>query len=536
MSEALKLPVISAISDPAVGEKTEIRQQIAQFGPLPVYPQQQYIRAPASIPPAPQPPTYPLERIIPVPPVHSSPFLGDTWSQVGYQSVNVPLPLPEPIIVPQAPHHSASTPFTPLPIQTAPSHSQVVAQPPQSSFSLPLPSPALPPVSTTLTSVPQTSSLATPASISTPSTTASVPSTSLTTSTTLSSTRDLSSTPIPDSSPPSSAPLPTFVQKPTTDEKEPISPPSTPGSDGLVRVEELREVDGSPRILVAILVKDMEHYLPFYLQCLYDQDYDKKKLHLWIRTNNNKTEVPTKILERWIAKYGREYANVIYDKSDVKEKVERFDLHDWNPERFKVLGEIRNESISYAKEHGLDYFVCDIDNLVGPETLYCLSTNSFPVSGPMLRRGNTNYSNYHHTTNSEGYFTSEDQCYFLIKDLKIKGWIEVDVIHCTYYIKHEFLRFVKYTGGNPKHHEYVTMANGLRRDKVLQIMDNTHIFGLVGAAKNFEELVAEISLFMEEFKSHDCVGETVNLKNLLKATIPYHDILGPRAMSSLLGR
>lgn len=330
MSETPKLPVISAIAESGsstVAERTEIRQPVAQFGPLPVYPQQQYIRAPASIPPVPQPPSYTLERVIPVAPVHSSPFLGDTWSQVGYQSANLPLPLPEPIIVPQAPYHTvqASTPFTPLPLQTnpAPLHTQAI-HPPQSSFSLPITTP-LPTTTTPLSSTsqiaPSIPSLpATPVSTSSapvpsvfPPITSSVsfPSAPLSTSS-----RDIPS--VSDTSP-----LATFVQQASTGEEKKdqhISPPSTPGSEGLVRVEEMREIDESPRILVAILVKDMEHYLPFYLQCLYNQDYDKKKLHLWIRTNNNKTEVPVKILERWIEKYGKEYAKIIYDKSDVKEK------------------------------------------------------------------------------------------------------------------------------------------------------------------------------------------------------------------------
>ena len=40
-------------------------------------------------------------------------------------------------------------------------------------------------------------------------------------------------------------------------------------------------------ILLAILVKDKAPCLPFYLQCIYNQNYDKKNLHLYIRTNDN---------------------------------------------------------------------------------------------------------------------------------------------------------------------------------------------------------------------------------------------------------
>ena len=40
-------------------------------------------------------------------------------------------------------------------------------------------------------------------------------------------------------------------------------------------------------IVVAILAKDKAHCLPFYLQCIYNQTFPKKKTHLYIRTNDN---------------------------------------------------------------------------------------------------------------------------------------------------------------------------------------------------------------------------------------------------------
>jgi hypothetical protein len=44
---------------------------------------------------------------------------------------------------------------------------------------------------------------------------------------------------------------------------------------------------GSPRVLVAILAKQKEEFLPLYLECIESLDYPKSSIVLHIRTNNN---------------------------------------------------------------------------------------------------------------------------------------------------------------------------------------------------------------------------------------------------------
>ena len=102
-------------------------------------------------------------------------------------------------------------------------------------------------------------------------------------------------------------------------------------------------------ITIAILAKNKEACLPFYLQCLYNQTYPKKNVHLYIRTNDN-TDNTCEILEKFIKNHGNEYASILYNKDDIDEKLKTYSQHEWNSFRFKLLGKIRQDSIEYAKQ------------------------------------------------------------------------------------------------------------------------------------------------------------------------------------------
>ena len=89
-------------------------------------------------------------------------------------------------------------------------------------------------------------------------------------------------------------------------------------------------------IVIAILAKDKEYCLDFYLNCILNQTYDKKKIHLYIRTNDNKDNTQD-ILDNFIKTYSKEYASVYYDNSSITEKLKKYDEHEWNSERFKIF-------------------------------------------------------------------------------------------------------------------------------------------------------------------------------------------------------
>ena len=52
-------------------------------------------------------------------------------------------------------------------------------------------------------------------------------------------------------------------------------------------MSDIGEATGQPRVLLAILAKQMEKVLPLYLYCIESLDYPKANIILYVRTNNN---------------------------------------------------------------------------------------------------------------------------------------------------------------------------------------------------------------------------------------------------------
>ncbi len=229
-------------------------------------------------------------------------------------------------------------------------------------------------------------------------------------------------------------------------------------------------------ILIAILAKDKEPCLPFYLNCIYKQDYDKKKLHLYIRTNDNNDKTRDLLLE-FIGKYGKEYASVYYDDTNINPKLKEMGHREWTGIRFNILGKIRQNSIDYAIENNLHYFVADCDNFVTPNTLKTMMKHKDKkVIGPMLPT-KTGYSNYHYVVDNEGYFKGHEN-YKKVLHREISGAIPVEVIHCTYFINNDTLKDISYNDGTGRH-EYVIFSDVLRKKNITQYLLNDKFYGML---------------------------------------------------------
>ncbi|MEK4935696.1 MULTISPECIES: hypothetical protein [Bacillus] len=240
-------------------------------------------------------------------------------------------------------------------------------------------------------------------------------------------------------------------------------------------------------VTIAILAKDKAHILPLYLKLIEKQTYPSSKIKLYIRTNNNNDQTAI-ILEQWIDKVKDKYSEIYYDSSNVEEPVHEYAPHEWNSLRFKVLGCIRQESIEWAQSKGTHYFVVDCDNFILPETLEHLLNTGLPVIAPFLRNADEQssyYSNYHFITDQNGYFTSSN-LYNEIYLQNIKGLIEVEVVHCTYFVRNEVLHSVSYLDDSNRH-EYVIFSDTLRKKGVPQYIDNRQLYGYLTFSDTEEE-------------------------------------------------
>ncbi len=234
-------------------------------------------------------------------------------------------------------------------------------------------------------------------------------------------------------------------------------------------------------VTIAILAKDKSECLNLYLECILNQTYPKNKIHLYIRTNNNNDNTAD-ILEQWIEKHGSLYKSVYYDNSNFNEEINLFKNHEWNKTRFKIMSQLRQESINYALKKNSHYFVVDCDNFIIPQTLEKLISTKKEVIGPLLHCQGQLYSNYHHATYDNGYYKNDDQYYWILNQ-KIKGIIKVDVIHCTYFIQNSVLKFINYSD-NSERHEYVIFSDNCRKQKINQYIDNEKIYGYLTFLKD----------------------------------------------------
>jgi SAM-dependent methyltransferase len=246
-----------------------------------------------------------------------------------------------------------------------------------------------------------------------------------------------------------------------------------------------------PYVTIAILAKDKAHTLPLYLSCIEHQTWPAYKTYLYIRTNNNNDDTAN-ILRTWIEKVRTRYASIYFDDTNVSEPVQKYEQHEWNVERFKVLGKIRQESVAWAQLHKSHYFVVDCDNFIKPNTLKTLVETNLSIVSPLLKT-TTRYSNFHADVDECGYF-KYSPLYDMLLEQKIKGLVEVPVVHCTYLIRYDLLDNILYDDGSNRY-EYVIFSDTARKKSIYQFLDTRDIYGYLTFAKNESELLAEPWLY-----------------------------------------
>lgn len=237
-------------------------------------------------------------------------------------------------------------------------------------------------------------------------------------------------------------------------------------------------------VTIAILAKDKAHTLPLYLSCIEQQTWPKDKSYLYIRTNNNNDDTKN-ILQEWVDRVGTRYAGVFFDSTDVVEQVQNYKQHEWNSERFKVLGKIRQDSVDWSHRHRSHYFVADCDNFICPDTIEKMVETNLPIVAPLLKVDDNHfYANYHAAVDENGYYASSPFYHFILNH-QIRGLIELPVVHCTYFIRHEVSDKMSYDDGSYRY-EYVIFSDNARKQNITQYIDNRKMYGRITFAENQE--------------------------------------------------
>lgn len=253
----------------------------------------------------------------------------------------------------------------------------------------------------------------------------------------------------------------------------------------------------SPSVFLAILVRNKAHTLPTYLQCLENLDYDKKKISVYINTNNN-TDETDEILKKWSEQHASDYAALELESHHIAD-LEGDQPHNWNPTRFKALALIRNKSLEKALANGADfYFVVDCDNFIAPETLSTLVAKNKPIIAPLLKaipEPGDIYSNFFGAVSSTGYYESHPQ-YMKILGEKQRGTFQVPVVHCTYLIRRDAIPQLSYIDGSADY-EFVIFSREARKHHIPQYICNEKPFGSLLHFQNSPTLSEEKTRFEE---------------------------------------
>ena len=250
-------------------------------------------------------------------------------------------------------------------------------------------------------------------------------------------------------------------------------------------------------ITVAILAKDKAHVLPTYLKTIEEQTYPSEKIRLYIRTNNNNDNTE-ELLTSWIERVKERYLEIHFDNLPLTENVQDYKPHDWNAMRLEVIGKLRKASIDWALERGTDYFTADCDNFINPNTMEKLYATQLSAVGPFLRNGDdpsSLYANFHYDTDENGDYKDSPH-YYSIWSQHIKGLFEVNVIHCTYLLRHEILDKINYVDGSQRF-EYVIFSETLRKLNIPQYLDNREVYGTLTFCDTAEDFREKFPQFYE---------------------------------------
>jgi hypothetical protein len=265
-----------------------------------------------------------------------------------------------------------------------------------------------------------------------------------------------------------------------------------------------------PLVFVHVLARNKEGTLPLYLETMYEWDYPKDRIVLYVRTNNN-SDRTGEMLADYIAKYGDEYFAIIYEGRNIDRPINKQQVHEWDGERLTIMRALRTKGFCVATEWNCEYyFTADVDNFVLPHTLRTLVEANQPVIAPLLRyaedpteeqalvelkavEGSANwmYSNfdtvvthYGDTHHGAGY-QDFDQRYFDILERRITGIHQVDLVHATYLVRRDVFTTIGYFNGVAGF-EYIIFAFNLRIAGIPQFLDNREIYGCITLAENGE--------------------------------------------------
>ncbi|XP_067219355.1 procollagen galactosyltransferase 2 [Chanodichthys erythropterus] len=187
-----------------------------------------------------------------------------------------------------------------------------------------------------------------------------------------------------------------------------------------------------PKVVIAILARNAEHSLPYFLGCIERLDYPKDRISIWAATDHN-IDNTTAMLHEWLSGVESLYHSVQLQtmKEEKSYYVDELGPKHWTESRFTHVMKLRQAALTSARAQWADYILfADSDNLLtNTKVLNHLIAENRTLVAPMLE-SRTLYSNFWCGMTSQGYYKRTPH-YVPIRNWKRTGCHPVPMIHST---------------------------------------------------------------------------------------------------------
>ncbi|XP_035510338.1 procollagen galactosyltransferase 1 [Morone saxatilis] len=239
----------------------------------------------------------------------------------------------------------------------------------------------------------------------------------------------------------------------------------------------------APRVLLALVCRNSEHSLPYFLGTIERLNYPKDRMALWVATDHNKDNT-TSILRDWLVKVQNLYHYVEWrPKEEPSHYRDEDGPKQWTDLRYEHVMKLRQVALESAREMWADYFMLvDCDNLLtNPDVVWKLMKENKTIIAPMLE-SRAAYSNFWCGMTSQGYY-KRTPAYIPIRKQVRKGCFAVPMVHSTFLIdlRKEASRQLAF---HPPHPEYswafddiIVFAYSARMADVQMFLCNKETYG-----------------------------------------------------------
>nr|XP_046160265.1 procollagen galactosyltransferase 1 [Oncorhynchus gorbuscha] len=190
----------------------------------------------------------------------------------------------------------------------------------------------------------------------------------------------------------------------------------------------------APRVLIALVCRNSEHSLPYFLGNIERLNFPKDRVAIWVATDHN-VDNTTAILRDWLVKVQKLYHYVEWRPQEEPTEYQDADSpKQWTNLRYAHVMKLRQAALDSARDMWADYFmVVDCDNLLtNPNVLWKLIKEKKTIVAPMLE-SRAAYSNFWCGMTSQGYY-KRTPAYIPMRKQVRKGCFAVPMVHSTFLI------------------------------------------------------------------------------------------------------